>query len=145
MAKNIGDVARDALAAGASDEEALAAVLREFPDARTKIASIKWYRSQLRRQAKRGEREVGGEGESRRRASGGTSSGKRGMTSELAARLRENATRRRDEKHAKHMKDQGDREKAKGPVPDRADMILSAARRYKREHGTWPAPSDLNI
>lgn len=145
MAKNIGDVAREALAAGTSDEEALAAVLQEFPEAKTKIASIKWYRSQLRREVKEGKREAGGEGESKRRASGGTSSGKRGMTPELAARLRENATKRRDEKHAKRMREQKEREKKRGPMPDRANMILSAARLYKKEHGAWPAPSDLNI
>lgn len=157
MAKKIGDVAREALIAGTSDEEALAAVLEEFPEAKTKIASIKWYRSQLRREVKEGKREAGGEGASKRRSSGDTSSGKKEMTPELAATLRENATKRRDEKHAKLLREQEERIKKRGVMPDQANMIRSAALRYRAEHaedlgarlstrfgmGFWPAPSDL--
>jgi hypothetical protein len=144
VAKKIGDVAREALEAGASDEEALAAVLEEFPEAKTKVASIKWYRSQLRREVKEGKREAGGEGASKRR-SVDLSRRHEGMTPELAAKLRENATKRRDEKHAKLLADQEERIKARGVIPDRANMIRSAALRYKKEHGFWPAPSDLNL
>ena len=47
--QNIGDVAMDAIRSGASNEEALAAVHAKFPDAKTSPASIRWYRSKLRR------------------------------------------------------------------------------------------------
>jgi hypothetical protein len=139
----IGDVARDALIAGASDEDALAAVMKEFPEAKTKIASVKWYRSQLRREVKEGKREAGKEGPSRRRTTNLTRG--QGMTPELAAKLRENATKRRDEKHAKQLKEQREREKARGPMPDRARLILSTARSFKKQHGFWPAPSDIGF
>ncbi|KKL59893.1 hypothetical protein LCGC14_2210770 [marine sediment metagenome] len=104
---NIGDVAQDALVAGASDEVALATVLEEFPDAKTKVASIKWYRSQLRRQVKAGDRETAGEGAPQRRT--GIARDRSGMTPQLAADLKENARRRRDELHAERMRRQEER------------------------------------
>ena len=70
MPKNIGQVAMDAILAGASDDEALAAVLEAFPDAATKLNSIKWYRSKLRKDVKEGKREAGKEGAPQRRMGG---------------------------------------------------------------------------
>lgn len=138
---SIGDVARDALIAGASDEKALAAVLEEFPDAKTKIASIKWYRSQLRREVKRGERETAGEGAPQRRT--GLLREHGGMNSELAADLKENARLKRDEAHTKRLRRQEEREEALGPRVDRASQWIGAASRFKKTHGRWPSPSEL--
>jgi len=42
-------VATEAILNGASNEEALAAVRKEFPDANTTKASINWYRNKLRK------------------------------------------------------------------------------------------------
>ncbi len=44
---NIGQTATKAITKGASDDEALAEVLRIHPHASTKIASIRWYRNRL--------------------------------------------------------------------------------------------------
>lgn len=141
MAKgDIGDVARRALAAGDSNEEALAAVLLEHPGAKTKVASIKWYRSQLRRRARRGEREPGGEGAPRERCPARRGGG---MTPELAATLRENAERRVKESHAKFLGEQDKRERERGSMADRATMYLNAAAHFKEEHGRWPSPREL--
>lgn len=46
--RNIGTVAREAIRAGKTNEEALAAVLKEFPNASTSLGSIGWYRNDLR-------------------------------------------------------------------------------------------------
>lgn len=46
--RGVGAVAMEAIAAGKSNEEALAAVVAEFPDAKTSLASINWYRNKLR-------------------------------------------------------------------------------------------------
>ena len=43
-----GTVAIEAIREGKTNEEALAAVLAEFPDAKTSLASINWYRNKLR-------------------------------------------------------------------------------------------------
>jgi hypothetical protein len=48
----IGDLIRAQLLAKKSTEEVLAAVKKEFPDAKTSPASIAWYRSELRDQGK---------------------------------------------------------------------------------------------
>lgn len=46
--RGVGDVAVEALKAGKTNEDALAAVRAEFPDAKTSLASINWYRNKLR-------------------------------------------------------------------------------------------------
>lgn len=51
--KGVGSVAREAILAGKSNEEALAAVQKAFPDRKTSMASINWYRQQLRKENKR--------------------------------------------------------------------------------------------
>ena len=47
--ETIGEVARQAIVAGATNEGALRAVKKKFPRAATSMASITWYRSKLRR------------------------------------------------------------------------------------------------
>lgn len=47
--RGIGTVAMEAILNGATNEEALAAVRKEFPDANTTKASINWYRNKLRK------------------------------------------------------------------------------------------------
>jgi len=47
--RGVGTVAMEAILDGASNEEALAAVRKEFPDANTTKASINWYRNKLRK------------------------------------------------------------------------------------------------
>lgn len=46
--RGIGTVAMEAIKKGATNQEALAAVRKEFPDAETTMASINWYRNKLR-------------------------------------------------------------------------------------------------
>lgn len=46
--RNIGDAAVDSIRGGASNEDALTAVMAEFPEAKTSLASINWYRNKLR-------------------------------------------------------------------------------------------------
>jgi hypothetical protein len=46
--RGVGDVAVEAIKAGKTNEEALTAVRAEFPDAKTSLASINWYRNKLR-------------------------------------------------------------------------------------------------
>ena len=46
--RGVGTVAIEAIRAGKTNEEALEAVQAEFPDARTSLASINWYRNKLR-------------------------------------------------------------------------------------------------
>lgn len=101
---NIGEVAMDAILSGAEDEEALAAVLKAFPEASTKLASIKWYRSKLRREVKEGSRDAGKEGASQRRH-GGLIPDKE-MSDETKEFLAENRVIERDSLHAKRMADQ---------------------------------------
>jgi hypothetical protein len=45
----VGDLVTAALKEGASDEEALAMVLRQIPKAQTTIRSVQWYRKELRK------------------------------------------------------------------------------------------------
>lgn len=44
----VGDVAKELIRAGKTNEEVLAAVKEQFPDAKTSMASINWYRNKLR-------------------------------------------------------------------------------------------------
>lgn len=44
----IGDVAVEAIRAGKTNQEALEAVKAKFPDAKTTLSSINWYRNKLR-------------------------------------------------------------------------------------------------
>lgn len=46
--RGVGSVAIEAIRAGKTNEEALEAVKAEFPDAKTSLASINWYRNKLR-------------------------------------------------------------------------------------------------
>ncbi|AKQ75808.1 hypothetical protein FDH82_gp18 [Roseobacter phage RDJL Phi 2] len=46
--RGVGTVAMEAIAAGKTNEEALEAVKAEFPDAKTSLASINWYRNKMR-------------------------------------------------------------------------------------------------
>ena len=46
---NISSVARAAILEGLSNADALARVQAEFPDAKTTVASIAWYRNDLRK------------------------------------------------------------------------------------------------
>lgn len=47
--RGVGTVAREAIAAGKSNEEALVQVLAEFPDAKTSLQTISWYRNDMRK------------------------------------------------------------------------------------------------
>jgi len=46
--RGVGTVAMEAIAAGKTNEEALEAVKAEFPEAKTSLASINWYRNKMR-------------------------------------------------------------------------------------------------
>jgi len=46
--RGVGNAAIDAIRAGKTNEDALKAVQAEFPDAKTTLASINWYRNKLR-------------------------------------------------------------------------------------------------
>ena len=46
----VGDVAREMIMKGATNEDVLAAVQKQFPDNNTGMASINWYRNQLRQE-----------------------------------------------------------------------------------------------
>ncbi len=46
--RGVGSAACDAIMAGATNEEALTKVQAEFPEAKTSLASINWYRNKLR-------------------------------------------------------------------------------------------------
>ncbi|URA07172.1 hypothetical protein P9A48_gp64 [Xanthomonas phage Mallos] len=47
-APGVGDVAKELIRGGKTNEEVLAAVKEQFPDAKTSMASINWYRNKLR-------------------------------------------------------------------------------------------------
>ena len=44
----VGDVAKDLIRGGKTNEEVLAAIKEQFTDAKTSMASINWYRNKLR-------------------------------------------------------------------------------------------------
>lgn len=46
--RGVGTVAVEAIRAGKTNDEALQAVKKAFPDAGTSLASINWYRNKLR-------------------------------------------------------------------------------------------------
>ena len=48
--RGIGTAAVEAIKSGLSNKEALAVVLKEFPEANTTMASIAWYRNNLTKQ-----------------------------------------------------------------------------------------------
>lgn len=48
--ESIGGAARKAILAGSTNDEALAAVRKQFPGAATTLASVAWYRSKLRKE-----------------------------------------------------------------------------------------------
>lgn len=48
--ESIGGAARKAILQGATNEDALAAVRKQFPGAATTLASVAWYRSKLRKE-----------------------------------------------------------------------------------------------
>lgn len=47
--RGVGAVIREAIRAGKTNEEALDAVKAEFPDAKTTLASVSWYRNEQRK------------------------------------------------------------------------------------------------
>lgn len=44
----VGDVAKTLIREGKTNEEVLAAIKEQFPDAKTSMASVNWYRNKLR-------------------------------------------------------------------------------------------------
>lgn len=58
---NIGSIAHEAILAGKSNEEALAAVKAKFPDGNTNAGNIAWYRNDLRKKGllPKAEKEIG--------------------------------------------------------------------------------------
>ncbi len=46
--RGVGTAAQEAIKSGMTNEEALAAVKKEFPDRKTSLASINWYRNKMR-------------------------------------------------------------------------------------------------
>lgn len=48
--RGIGTVIKEAILAGKTNEEALAAAKSEFPDAGTTASTVSWYRNQLRKE-----------------------------------------------------------------------------------------------
>lgn len=48
--RGIGTVIKEAILKGATNEEALAAALAEFPAAGTTASTVSWYRNQLRKE-----------------------------------------------------------------------------------------------
>lgn len=53
--RGVGDAAIEAIRAGKTNEQALNAVREEFPDAKTSLASINWYRNKLRSDGEKGD------------------------------------------------------------------------------------------
>lgn len=47
--RGVGTVAKEAIAAGKTNEEALAAVQAEFPESKTSLQTISWYRNDMRK------------------------------------------------------------------------------------------------
>lgn len=47
-APGVGDVAKDLIRAGKSNEDVLKAIKEQFPEAKTSMASVNWYRNKLR-------------------------------------------------------------------------------------------------
>ena len=50
--RTVGDIAKEAIIAGKTNEQALAAVKAEMPAAKTSLASVNWYRNQARKDDK---------------------------------------------------------------------------------------------
>lgn len=50
--RGVGTVAQEAIKAGKTNEEALATVKGEFPDAKTTLSSVNWYRNKMRAEDK---------------------------------------------------------------------------------------------
>jgi hypothetical protein len=50
--RGIGTVIKEAIAAGKTNEEALAACQSEFPASKATLASVSWYRNDLRKSGK---------------------------------------------------------------------------------------------
>lgn len=47
--RGVGTVIREQLAAGATNEAALAAVKAEFPESSTSASTVSWYRNEMRK------------------------------------------------------------------------------------------------
>jgi hypothetical protein len=47
--RGVGTVIREAIAAGKTNEAALEAAQAEFPEAKTTLASVSWYRNEARK------------------------------------------------------------------------------------------------
>ena len=48
--RGVGTIIREALAANQTNEEALAAVKAEMPDAKTSASTVSWYRNAMRKE-----------------------------------------------------------------------------------------------
>ena len=51
--ETIGGLCRELIMAGKTNPEVLAAVVKKFPDAKTTINSVNWYRNDLRKKGKK--------------------------------------------------------------------------------------------
>lgn len=51
--RGVGTVIRERLLEGDTNEQALAAVQGEFPDANTTLATVSWYRSDMRKKGEK--------------------------------------------------------------------------------------------
>lgn len=51
--RGVGTLIREQLIAGASNEAALEAVKKEFPESSTTKATVSWYRNELRRKGEK--------------------------------------------------------------------------------------------
>lgn len=111
--KTIGSVANGFILKGLSDEETLAAVLEEFPQAKTTLASIKVYRSNLRREVREGKREPGLEGPPERQR-GGLRKERGPMPAQLKEQLRDHAKEKAAALHEERMRQQEQRLKKLG-------------------------------
>ncbi len=141
--QTIGSVAMDAILNGLSDEETLAAVKKAFPKASTKIASVKVYRSNLRKEVKDGSREAGLEGPPQRKV-GGLIRDSNPMTEEAKEACRESRNTAKDDDWADRMQVQKERLKKMRPNPRRDyKKWAGAALRFKSKHGFWPSPNML--
>jgi len=122
--RKIGVIANEAILAGLTDEQALAKVLEELPEAKTTIASVKVYRSVLRRQVKEGKRTAGKEGAPERRRGGIVRSHE--MTPELDAELKATAARKRVEGYETQRVEQEKRLKATDAESAYRERLLTA-------------------
>ncbi len=138
MAKiKISDTAYKAIDEGLDNDGVLAAILEAHPGAKTKEASILWYRNEVRKRD--------GVPSKRRRTTLGPKKKYvkgEGMDPKLARTLRDNRERKAVELHAKHLRDQEERMK-RNPSPNRANAYKRGALIYRKRFGRWPSPKEV--